>query len=108
MANGTLKADTPAGGTVARRRGLSVRSALAVAVLGIAGAIGATRLVLRNEYRVGVEALFVVFALIAFGVAAYGLIQAVLALVDSAGDRRRQERAVTERRKGDRARKPAG
>lgn len=62
--------------------------------------------VLRNEYSVGIEALIAAVALAGFGVAAYGLIQAVLALVDTAGERRRQDREVSERRKGDRARQP--
>jgi hypothetical protein len=43
-------------------------------------------------------------ALSGFGVTAYGLIQAVLAVVDSAGERRRHDRDVTERRTGDRTR----
>jgi len=43
---------------------------------------------------------------VSFGVTAYGLMQAVLAVIDTAGERRRHERDVTERRKGDRARQP--
>lgn len=39
-------------------------------------------------------------ALVAFGVAIYGLLRMVLALVESAGERRRQAREATERRKG--------
>jgi hypothetical protein len=34
------------------------------------------------------------------------LLQAVLALIDTAGERRRQDRVVSERRHGDRAREP--
>ena len=45
-------------------------------------------------------------ALAAFVVMVYGLLRMVLALVESAGERRRQEREVTERREGERARKP--
>jgi hypothetical protein len=106
MANATVNTDTPAGGTSAPARGLSVRSALLIALVGAISATLATRAVLRNEYTVGIEALFGAIALLAFGVAAYGVIQAVLALVDTAGERRRQDRDVTERRKGDRARQP--
>ena len=106
MANATVNTDTPAGGTTTPARGLSVRSALLIALAGAIGATLATRAVLRNEYGVGTEAALGAAALLAFGVAAYGLIQAVLALVDTAGERRRQDRDVTERRKGDRARPP--
>jgi len=106
MGSATVNTDTPAGGTSAPARGLSVRSAMLIALAGATAAILATRAVLRNAYGVGVEALLAVVALIAFGVAAYGLIQAVLALIDTAGERRRQDREVTERRKGARARQP--
>ena len=106
MANATVNTDTPAGGTSAPARGLSVRSALLIALAGAIAATLATRAVLRNEYAVGIEALLGAVALVAFGVAAHGVMQAVLALVDTAGERRRQDREVTERRKGDRARQP--
>ena len=106
MANATANAEGTAGENTPPVRGLSVRSSLLIALTGAILATGATILVLRNEYGVGVEAIFGAVALAAFGVTAYGLLQAVLALVDTAGERRRQERAVTERRKGARARQP--
>jgi hypothetical protein len=106
MANATVNTNTPAGGTSAPARGLSVRSALLIALAGAIGATVATRAVLQNEFTVGIEALLGAIALVAFGIAAYGLIQAVLALIDTAGERRRQDRDVSERRKGERARQP--
>lgn len=106
MANATLNADSPPAGSTARTRGLSARAALVVAVLAGIGATGATMLLLTNRYTLGIEAFLAVAALVAFGVAVYGLIQSVLAIVDTAGERRRQEREVSERRKGARARKP--
>jgi hypothetical protein len=45
---------------------------------------------------------------VAFGVAIYGLLRMVLALVESAGERRRQAREATERRKEARATKLPG
>ena len=63
-------------------------------------------LALRNSYGTPVEAGLAAAALIAFGVAVYGLMQAILALIDTAGERRRQERLVSERRHGERARPP--
>jgi hypothetical protein len=107
MANATLNADVPPGSNTPPARGPSVRAAMITAVLGAIAATAATLLVLRNEYGVGIEALFGVAALAGFGVTAYGLIQAVLAVVDSAGERRRQDREVSERRHGERARKPS-
>ncbi len=87
-------------------RGLSVAAALTIAVVsGIVAAL-ATVFVIRNSFSTMVEALLAALSLIAFGVTAYGLIQAVLAVVDTAGERRRQDREVSERRQGDRARKP--
>lgn len=97
---------TPASGTAVFAKGPSVRASIVIALLGTITAIAATMAVLRNEYSVGIEALLAAVALGGFGIAAYGLIQAVLALVDTAGERRRQDRDVTERRKGDRARPP--
>ena len=79
---------------------------LLIAFLGAAAAVDATIAVLRNEYTVAVEALLAAVALGGFGFAAYGLMQAVLALIDTAGERRRQDREVSERRKGARARQP--
>jgi hypothetical protein len=98
--------ETPPGGTPIHSRGLSVQKGLAFAILGAIAATILTIFVLRNEYSVGIEAMLAAIALVAFGIAAYGLVQTVLAVVDSAGERRRQERTVTERRQGDRARQP--
>jgi hypothetical protein len=86
----------------------SIKAALAMAITGAIVAIGATLMVLRGDRGTGLEALLAAVALAAFGVTAYGLMQAVLALIDTAGERRRHERTVTERRKGARARPPKG
>ena len=106
MPDATVDADGTAGGNTTPARSLSVAAALVIAVIGAIVATVATIVVLRNAYSVGIEALFAVIALVAFGVTAYGLIQAVLALIDTAGERRRHERTVSERRKGARARQP--
>jgi len=98
--------NTPASGSAVIARGPSVRASLVIALLGAIVATAATMAVLRNEYTVGIEALLAAVALAGFGIAAYGLMQAVLALIDTAGERRRQDREVSERRKGARARQP--
>ena len=90
------------------KRGPSIPVALAIAGVGAAIAVASTIVVIRNSFTTSIEALVAAVALFAFGVTAYGLIQAVLALVDSAGERRMRDREVSERRQGDRARKPKG
>jgi hypothetical protein len=75
-----------------------------MAVVGAIVATGATLMVLRGNRATGTDVLLGAVALAAFGVTAYGVLQAVLALIDTAGERRRHDRDVTERRKGDRAR----
>ena len=92
------------GGTT--RRPPSIRASLVIAITGAIIAIGATLMVLQGDRGRGYEALLALVGLAAFGVTAYGLMQAVLAVIDTAGDRRRQEREVTERRTGERARPP--
>jgi hypothetical protein len=106
MANASVSTPTPAGGTSIAARGLSIRVALFLAVLGIVAAVVVTMVLLRNDYGVGIQALLAAIALASFGLAAYGLIESVLAIIDTAGERRRQDRDVTERRTGDRARQP--
>lgn len=101
-----MDTNTPTSGTALITRGPSVRTSLLIALLGAAVAAAATIFVLRKEYTVGIEALLAAVALGGFGFAAYGLMQAVLALIDTAGERRRQDREVSERRKGNRARQP--
>ena len=101
--------DTPIDGTPATGvlgRPLSVKAALVIAIAGGIIAAGATLMVLQGDRGTGLEALLGAVALSAFGVTAYGLIQAVLAVIDSAGERRRHDRDVTERRQGSRARPP--
>jgi len=92
--------------TTSKGRGPSISVALTIAIIAGILAVASTIVVIRNTYSTTVEAIVAVVALLAFGVTAYGLIQAVLALVDSAGERRLRDREVTERRHGDRARKP--
>ena len=86
------------------RRGLkatvwfTVFSAIALAAATIA--------LLREDLPTLAAELTATVALIAFGVMVYGILRIILAMVESAGERRRQARAVSERRKGARARKP--
>jgi hypothetical protein len=106
MADATIKADDPMTEPSRPRRGLSVVAALAIAVVAGVIAAGATLILVRDDHSALVDATLAAVALVAFGVTAYGLLQAVLAVIDSAGERRRQERIVSERRQGERARQP--
>jgi hypothetical protein len=65
-----------------------------------------TWMLLRRDLSTAWAELTAALALAAFGVAVYGFLRTLLVLVESAGDRRRQTREITERRTGDRARKP--
>ncbi len=94
--------------TTAQPKGPSVPISLTIAVVGGVIAIVSTIVVIRNSYSTTIDALLAAAALVAFGVTAYGLIQAVLAIVDTAGERRMRDREISERRQGERARKPKG
>ncbi len=100
--------DTPLEGEAVTetRRPPSLRAALAMAVIGGIVVLAATLIVIRGDRATGIEALIGAIALGAFGMMAYGLMQAVLAVIDTAGERRRSDRDVTERRQGERARPP--
>lgn len=91
-----------------KSRGPSMPVALTIAFVGAVIAVASTMTVIKNDFSIGIEGLLAAISLVAFGVTAYGLIQAVLALVDNAGERRMRDREVSERRHGDRARKPKG
>jgi hypothetical protein len=62
--------------------------------------------VIRTELSTTAAELAAGAALLAFGVMVYGLLRTILTLVESASERRRQDREATERRHGDRVRKP--
>jgi hypothetical protein len=77
-----------------------------VTVLSIVVLAAAMMAMLRGDLPTLAAELAAAVALLAFGVVVYGILRIILAMVESAGERRRQARAVSERRKGDRARKP--
>ena len=67
---------------------------------------GATIALIRGELPTAYAELAAGVALLAFGATVYGLLRTVLVLVESAGERRRVAREVSERRKVDRADDP--
>jgi hypothetical protein len=56
----------------------------------------------RSELSTTLAEVAAVVALAAFGATAYGVLRTILVLIESAGERRRQAREVTERRRSDR------
>ncbi len=85
---------------------LGKRTVILFTILCAVVTVLATRALLRNDVSTGVAELSAVLALLAFGLMVYGLLRIILSVIESAGERRRQAREVTERRQGDRARKP--
>jgi len=61
---------------------------------------------MRGDFSTLVAQLLAGAVLISFGFAVYGSLRMVFALIETAGERRRQAREVTERRKGERAPPP--
>lgn len=95
-------AGTPARGKPRRPSGLGIRPALLVTIVSVIVCVGATFAVMRGEFSTRVAQLLAAAVLVSFGFAVYGSLRMVLALIETAGERRRQAREVTERRKAER------
>jgi hypothetical protein len=83
-----------------RRRppGSGLRSAIIVTVVATIVCIVATYELIRAELSTTLAEISAVVALLSFGVGVYGILQIILALIESAGERRRIERETSERR----------
>ncbi|HXG71431.1 MAG TPA: hypothetical protein VNJ04_12570, partial [Gemmatimonadaceae bacterium] len=86
--------------------GLRMRTAIVVAVVSALVTIVALYEVVKGDISAGSKRFFALVAILAFAGLIYGTTQALLALVATTAERRRLEREVSERRTGDRARKP--
>lgn len=100
------QAETPVRGKPRRPPGLGIGPALLVTIVSIVVCIGATVALVRGEYSTLTSELIAALVLVSFGFAVYGLLRMVFAVIETAGERRRQAREVTERRKGERGQKP--
>lgn len=89
-----------------RPSGLGIGRPLALTIVSIVVCIGATVAILRREYSTRVDEILAAVALISFGFAVWGILRMVLALIETASERRRKERDVTERRKAEREQTP--
>jgi|SRR5687767_8081963 len=87
-------------------QGMSIRLAAAISVVSVIAVAGSSYAVIAAGLSAGTTRLFALFALLSFVALVYGLIELSLAVIATSAERRRKEREVTERRQGDRARKP--
>jgi len=87
-------------------RGMSITKAAVITGISTIVLIVSMYEVVKASLSAGVTRLLAVLALLSLVAASYGLIELALAVVATSAERRRKAREVTERRKGDRARKP--
>ncbi|MFL5462546.1 MAG: hypothetical protein ACJ8AB_07200 [Gemmatimonadaceae bacterium] len=87
-------------------RGMSIGKATTITVIAVILVLGSTYGVIKGTLSSGMTRVLAVVSLLSLVAAAYGLIELALAVIATTAERRRKAREVTERRKGDRARKP--
>ena len=87
-------------------RGMSITKAAVITAISLILVIVSSYGVVKGSLSAGMTRLLAVVALLALVGLAYGLIELALAVVATTAERRRQAREVSERRQGDRARKP--
>ncbi len=87
-------------------QGMSISIAAAISVVSAIALAASTYAVIAAGLSAGMTRLFAIVSLLAFVALAYGLIELSLAVIATSAERRRMEREVTERRQGERARKP--
>jgi hypothetical protein len=86
--------------------GMSIGKAAIISVVSAILVLGSTYAVVKGTQSTGVTRLLAVVSLLSLVAMVYGLIELALAVIATSTERRRRAREVTERRKGDRARKP--
>ncbi len=87
-------------------RGMSIGKAAVISVVSAILVMGSTYEVVKGTLSAGMTRLLAVISLLSLFALAYGLIELTLAVIATTSERRRIAREVTERRHGDRARKP--
>ncbi len=92
--------------TPAVDQGMSIPLAAVISVVAAIVVAAASYAVIAKGLSAGMTRLSALAALLAFVALVYGLIELSLAVIATSAERRRREREVTERRQGDRARKP--
>lgn len=87
-------------------RGMSINKAAIISIVSVIVVFISTYYVVKATLSAGMTRLLAVLALLSLVAMAYGLIELALAVIATTTERRRKAREVTERRKGDRARRP--
>lgn len=87
-------------------RGMSMGKAAIISIASAAVVFISTYEVVKATLSAGMTRALAVISLLSLVALAYGLIELALAVVATTAERRRKAREVTERRKGDRARRP--
>jgi hypothetical protein len=85
---------------------MSIGKATVITVVSAILVMGSTYAVVKGTLSAGMTRLLAVISLLSLVGLAYGLIELALAVIATTAERRRMAREVTERRQGDRARKP--
>ena len=86
--------------------GMSIGKAAVITIIAVILVTGSTYAVVNGGLSAGMTRLLAVVSLLSLVALVYGLIELALAVIATTAERRRKMREVTERRKGDRARKP--
>jgi len=87
-------------------RGMSIAKATVIAVISGIIVLGSTIAVIKGTLSGGLTRFLAVISLLSLVAFVYGLIELALAVIATTAERRRMAREVTERRHGDRARRP--
>jgi hypothetical protein len=85
---------------------MSIGKAAVITVVSAILVMGSTYAVVKGTLSAGMTRSLAVISLLSLVALAYGLIELALAVIATTSERRRMAREVTERRQGDRARKP--
>ena len=86
--------------------GMSIGKAAVITVVSAILVMASTYEVVKGSLSSGMTRVLAVVSLLSLVALVYGLIELTLAVIATTAERRRKAREVTERRQGDRARKP--
>jgi len=87
-------------------RGMSIGIAATISIVSLVLVSVSTYAVVKGTLSAGMTRVLALVSLLSLVATAYGLIELALAVNATTTERRRRAREITERRKGDRARKP--
>ena len=87
-------------------RGMSITKAAIITVVSVILMAVSSYAVVKGSLSAGMTRLMAVVALLSLVAVVYGLIELALAVIATTSERRRMAREVSERRQGERARKP--